>query len=46
MTDNVSNSSSDRFAENGGQVLRDDEENFVDHSTRVALIVEERSFIR
>jgi uncharacterized protein (TIGR02118 family) len=34
------------FLGEGGQVLRDDEENFVDHSTRVAVIVRERSFIR
>ena len=34
------------FLGDGGQVLRDDEENFVDHTTRVAVIVEEKSFIR
>ena len=34
------------FLGEGGQVLRDDEENFVDHYTRVALILKERSFIR
>jgi uncharacterized protein (TIGR02118 family) len=34
------------FLGDGGKPLRDDEENFVDHSTRVALIVKERSFIR
>ena len=38
--------STEWFLGDGGQVLRDDEENFVDHSTRVALVVEERSFIR
>lgn len=34
------------FLGDGGKPLRDDEENFVDPSTRVAVIVKERSFIR
>ncbi len=38
--------STEWFLGDGGQVLRDDEENFVDHATRVAVIVKERSFIR
>jgi uncharacterized protein (TIGR02118 family) len=38
--------STEWFLGEGGQVLRDDEENFVDHATRVAVIVKERSFIR
>lgn len=34
------------FMGDGGQPLREDEENFVDASTRVAVIVRERTFIR
>lgn len=34
------------FMGDGGKPLRDDEENFVDHATRVAVIVKERTFIR
>jgi hypothetical protein len=34
------------FTGDGGRPLRDDEENFVDHATRVAVIVKERTFIR
>lgn len=34
------------FMGDGGKPLRDDEENFVDHSSRVAVIAREKTFIR
>ena len=34
------------FMGDGGQPLREDEENFVDAGTRVAVVVKERTFVR
>ncbi len=38
--------STEWFLGDGGKPLRDDEENFVDHATRVAVIAREKTFIR